>query len=96
MRTIEDANVIEPKEASSEQVVTLEIFAVHPPSEVEQQFLKDAFEKSSVSLATGTGHFVHPPGGPGMHRRIHITEASVSSNSGACRPRRRFSSINRQ
>jgi hypothetical protein len=74
MRTVEDANVVESKEPSSEQVVTLEILAVHPPSEVEQQFLKDAFEKSPVSLATDAGHFVHAPGGPGVDRRIHITE----------------------
>src|SRR5260370_31478062 len=42
--SVEDSDVIEPKEASLEYVSALGILAIHPPVEVEQQFMKYAFE----------------------------------------------------
>ena len=42
---VEDPDIIEAEEAAAEDVAALDVLAVHPPSEVEQQFLECALEK---------------------------------------------------
>ena len=42
LRSVENADVIKNEKAAGEQVVAFYVFAVHPPREVEQQFLEPA------------------------------------------------------
>ncbi len=73
---IEDADVIEAKKAALENVRALGIFAIHPPSEVEKQFVKNFFKEGAVADATDTAFiFVNAPGGPGVDGGIYVTES---------------------
>src|SRR5215472_3683775 len=47
--TIEHTNVIQPQEAALEDVHSLCVFAVHPPGEVEQEFMEDPLQKSTIA-----------------------------------------------
>ena len=70
---IENADVVESQEAALENVHAFRILAIHPPGEIEHQFLENAFEKCAVSAAAlFLFDFVNAPRGPGMHGRIHI------------------------
>src|SRR6266480_4506033 len=79
LRTIENADVIEPEETAGEKIVTFGVFAVHPPGEIEQQLLECAFKKSAITLPARTSHLVNAPGGPGVDGRIHITKSKFVS-----------------
>ena len=48
---IEDANVIQPQEAALKDVPAFGVFAVDPPGKVQQQLVKNAFEKCVVARA---------------------------------------------
>jgi len=68
------ADVVEAEKAALEHVHAFGVLAVHPPSEVEHEFLEHAFEKSTIaSSADLLFNFVDPPRGPCVNRRIHIT-----------------------
>ena len=74
--TVEDSDVIEPEEAALENVGAVGILAIHPPGEVQKQFMKDFFEESAVGNATHAAlNFVNPPRGPRVHGRVHVTES---------------------
>src|SRR6185312_17262092 len=75
--TIEDPDVVEPEEAPGEEVVAVGVLAVDPPGEVEQELLEDALEEEPIAPATRAGHLVHPPAGPGVHRRVHVPEREL-------------------
>src|SRR5262245_16209543 len=51
-RSVEDADVVEAKEAALEDVTTVSVLAVHPPREVEEKFLEDAFQERPVAAAS--------------------------------------------
>src|SRR5262245_1262585 len=48
---VEDADIVETEEATLKNISALSVFAIHPPGEVEQEFLEDAFQKHSVTFA---------------------------------------------
>src|SRR5258708_39737975 len=45
LAAVETANVVQPKESALEYASPLLILAVHPPCEIQQQFLKDPLQK---------------------------------------------------
>lgn len=49
--SVEETNVIQTKEASLEDVLTVEILSVDPPSEVEQQLLEDTLKEVNILSA---------------------------------------------
>src|SRR5271157_5822494 len=72
---IEDTDVVEAEKATLEHVHAFGVLAVHPPSEVEHEFLKHALKKSAVTFPAGLlFNFVDAPRGPCVNRRIHITK----------------------
>ncbi len=74
LAAIEDADVIEPEKAAGKDVLAARVFAIDPPGEVDQQFLKRAGQEHLVALLRRTGRFVDLPHAPGMHRRIDVAE----------------------
>src|SRR5206468_11252041 len=48
---VEDADIIQTEKAALKNVSSLGVFAIHPPGEVQQKFLKHSLEKSAVALA---------------------------------------------
>ena len=72
---IKNTDVVQPQKAALKDVVTVDVFAVDPPGEVEQQLVEHAFQKSPVGSAALFGvDFVDAPGGPSMYRRIDIAK----------------------
>ena len=49
LAAVEDADVVEPEKAALEDVVALGVLAVHPPGEIEQQFVEDALEEAAIA-----------------------------------------------
>jgi hypothetical protein len=73
---IKHVDIVEAQEPALEDVVPISVFAIHPPGEVEQELVKHALQEGAVGLAGDTLlDLVHPPGCPGMHRRVDIAEA---------------------
>src|SRR6059036_3934866 len=77
LRTIENADVIEPEETAGEKIIAFGVFAIHPPGEVEHQFLKCALKKCEVALAAWPGHLVNAPDCPRVDRRVYIAEGKL-------------------
>ena len=50
-RTVEEPDVIEAEKAAGEDVAPLDVLAIDPPGEVEQQLLETALEKECVAAA---------------------------------------------
>ena len=72
---VEHADVVEPEEASLEDVVALVVDLVDPAREHEQQLVEAAFEPGAVVDAVPPFlHVVDPPYGPGMDRRVEVAE----------------------
>ena len=76
-RAVEDADVVEAEEAAAEEVVALAVLAVHPPGKVEAHLLEDALQEQPVAPAARPRHLVDAPGGPGVHRRVHVGEREL-------------------
>ena len=47
---IKDADIIQAQKATLEDILSLKVLAVHPPGEIEQQFLEDLFQESRDHL----------------------------------------------
>ena len=77
LRAVEHADVVEPQKAAGEQVPPVRVLPVDPPGEVEQQLVERALEEEAIAVALGPRHLVHPPAGPGMHRRVHVAEGEL-------------------
>src|SRR5262249_8106603 len=76
--SVEDADIVEAEEAALKNISAFGIFAIHPPGEVEQEFLEDAFQKQSVARATALFfNFVYTPCSPGVHRRVDVAEGPL-------------------
>ena len=72
---VEDADVVEPKEAALENVATAGVLPIHPPGEVDEQLVEDRFEKSAVAFPGGVLlDLVDAPCGPADDRRIDVAE----------------------
>jgi hypothetical protein len=75
LTSIEHTNIIQSQESTLENIVPIGILSVDPPSKVQQQLLKDAFEEFCV---LSTMHFafdvVGSPDGPSVQGRIDIGE----------------------
>src|SRR5262249_797766 len=70
---IKDTDIVQAEETTLENVVAITILAIDPPGEVEQQLVKDAFQKSAIGASSqALFDLVDTPGGPGAHRRIDI------------------------
>jgi len=76
--SIEHPDIVEPQEAALEHVPASFVLAIDPPSEVEQQFLKDALQKDAIALARAPlVDLVDTPRRPGVHRRIDVAESPL-------------------
>src|SRR6185437_14476781 len=51
-RTIEQADIVQPKEPALENVQSLRVFAVHPPGEVQQQLLENPLQELDIANTT--------------------------------------------
>src|SRR5689334_5180093 len=77
---IEDTDVVETQKATLENVHSIGIFAIHPPGEIEKQFVEYAFEECAISFAGSLlVYLVDTPRSPGMHRRIDVPEGPLVS-----------------
>ena len=73
---VEDPDVVEPEEAALENVAAERVLAVHPPGEIEHELVKHALEELEIAVAAVelAVDLEHAPGGPGVHRRVHVAE----------------------
>ena len=74
-RTIKHPDIVKTEESALENIHAIGIFAVDPPGEIEQQLVKNFFEKAAVGDAAHSAlDFVNAPRRPSMHRRIYIAK----------------------
>src|SRR6188472_3159575 len=52
--TVEYSDVVESQESALEHVHPLGVLAIHPPGEIQQQFVEDALEEDEVTCAATT------------------------------------------
>jgi hypothetical protein len=72
---VEKTDVVQAQETALEDIVSPVILAVHPPGEIEQQLLKNPFQKQRVAPAALLPvDGVDLPRGPGMDGRIHVVK----------------------
>ena len=71
---IEHSDVIEAEESAAEDVSTIEVFAVHPPREIEQEFLEGFFKEEDVAFALFIGDFIDAPNRPCVDGWIDVGE----------------------
>ncbi len=75
---VKDADVVQPQEAAFENVVAVQILAVHPPGEVQHEFVEGICQEIDVAL---TAHFlldvVDVGHGPGVDRGIDVAEVPL-------------------
>ena len=75
---VEDADVVHAQEAPLEGVAALDVLAVDPPGEVEQQLVEDLLEEVDVAPAGQLAlDLVDPPGRAGVDRRIDVAEVPL-------------------
>ena len=74
LRAVKHPDVVQPQKTAAEDMPPAGIFAVHPPGEIEQEFLKHPPQPYPIPGASFGRHFIHPPTRPRMHRRIHVGE----------------------
>src|SRR5205823_1637472 len=77
LRSVEDADVVEAEKAAREEVLALDVLAVHPPGEVDEELLEQPLEEGPVALAVAASHLVDAKGGPGVDGRVHIAEGEL-------------------
>src|ERR1700749_2219232 len=78
LRPVKNSDVVEPKEAALEDIRPVGIFAIHPPGEVQQQFVKDFLEKIAIGNSTDSPFdFINAKRSPGMYRRIHVAKCPL-------------------
>src|SRR5215469_3117703 len=68
-------DVIQPQKAAFKDVISRAVDLVHPPCEVDQQFMEALLEELAVAFPRSTLlRGIHAPDGPCMHRRIQVGE----------------------
>ena len=72
---VEDADVVEAEKAALEHVLAEAVLAVHPPGEVQHQFVERFPEKIQVHLSPqGLLRAVQEEGRKGVDRGVHVAE----------------------
>src|SRR5689334_12945014 len=72
---VEYTYIIQSKEASFKDVVSVYVFTVDPPGKIDQQFMKYFFEKADIACSClFLLDIVYLHCSPSLHRRIYITE----------------------
>ncbi len=72
---VENPDVIEAEKPALKDVLALGVFAIHPPGKIQQQFVKNAFQKPPIADAVPLlVDLINAPGRPGMDRGIHVAE----------------------
>src|ERR1700751_4663544 len=72
-RAIKYSDIVEPQKSALKNIRAVWIFAIDPPGKVQQQFVKNLLQKSTVAdSANAPLNFVNAPSRPCMHRRIDV------------------------
>ena len=81
LAAVEHADVVEAEKAALKNIPALRVLAVDPPGEIQQQLVKDAFQKSEIAgiiricfASLFAVNLEHAPRRPRMHRRVHVAE----------------------
>src|SRR5262249_44372060 len=84
---IKNTDVIKAEEAALEDVAALRILAIHPPGEVEHQFVEDALQEGEIAAVAAlfAVDLENAPGRPGVDRRIDVAERPFVSGKLAVR-----------
>src|SRR5256885_34483 len=61
----------------TEQVLAVDVLAVHPPGEIDRQLLKDARQEQAIALAGPPRDLVDAPAGPGVNWGIHVGQGPL-------------------
>src|SRR5258707_15389970 len=70
LRTVEYPDVVETQKPALEYVHAIRVLAIYPPREIQQEFMKYAFEEAPVGAPADTFlDLVDAPRRPGMYRR---------------------------
>src|SRR5205814_10613763 len=75
---VENTDIIQPQESALEEILAEPVFAVDPPTEIQHQLGKRPLEE--IKIALPLQRLIRPvqeDRGPGMHRRIDITEVPL-------------------
>ena len=72
---VEDPDVIEAQESALEDIFPFGVFPIHPPGEIQEQFVKHALQEDAIAYTLPfLVDLVDAPGRPRMHGRIHISK----------------------
>src|SRR5215475_10118332 len=72
---VENTDVVQSKETAFKRVFTCSVLAVHPPDEVHQQLLEDAFEPFNVTApAAALLQPISEDRGPRVHGRVNVAK----------------------
>src|SRR5438128_12181341 len=75
LAAIDYRDVIQPQEATFENVVPLVVHLVDPPCKIDQQFVKTLLKPIAISPpASYAIHVVDSPASPRVHWRIQVRE----------------------
>src|SRR5215831_9542799 len=75
---IEHAHIIEAEKTAFENIVAFSVFAIHPPGEIQHQFVEDSYEKFPIAnTASLLLDRINAPGRPRMHRWIDIPKCPL-------------------
>src|SRR3954447_23981408 len=75
---IDDTDIVQPEKATLEQVFTAFILPVHPPREVDNEFVKDARQKVTITLSSPSlFSLVERSGRRNVDGRIHVAEGPL-------------------
>ncbi len=77
-RAVEDADVVQAEETALEDVLPLQVLAVDPPGEVQQELLEHALEEDAVAgPPDALLDLVDAPGRPGVDGRVDVAEGPL-------------------
>ncbi len=72
---IEHADVVQAEEAALEDIAAVRVLAVHPPGEVDEQFVKHPLEELGIADSRRAPlDLVHAHRRPCVDRRVHVAE----------------------
>src|SRR6202008_868389 len=76
--SVEYSDIVQTEEAALKDVHAFGIFPVHPPGEIQQKFVKDAFEEIAISFpADALLDFINTPSGPSVNGRVYISKSPL-------------------
>ena len=74
LAAIEHSDVVEAKEAASENILAPRVLAIDPPGEIDQQLLEGPRQEDLVALLGRSGRLVDLPDAPRMNGRIDVAQ----------------------